>query len=73
VLASIVIADVFYGIFRDDPLLGVNGNLDLASQLQLLSTSSFEVPDAFAGLERITSANSLIDFLGALIQSPAGG
>src|SRR5262249_13176513 len=74
VLTSIVVADVFYGIFRDDRLLGVKGDLDLASQLQQVSQLMFDgTPDAFASLGRITTVESLIAFLGPLIQPSAGG
>jgi len=74
VLTSIVVADVLYGVFRDDRILGVDSSVDLASQLQQLSKLAFDgAPDAFTGLEGITTVNDLIVFLGALIQSPAGG
>jgi hypothetical protein len=74
VLTSIIVADVLYGVFRDDQILGVDGSLDLADQLQQVSNLTLDgAQDAFTGLGGITTVNSLIDFLGALIQSPAGG
>jgi hypothetical protein len=41
VLTSIVVADVFYGIFQYDRILDVDGNQDLAGQLQHVSNSVF--------------------------------
>jgi hypothetical protein len=74
VLTSIVVADVFYGIFQYDRLLGADGNQDLAGQLQHVSELVFDgEPGAFPGLESITTVNSLIDFLGARIRFPIGG
>jgi hypothetical protein len=74
ILTSIVVADVFYGIFQHDRLLGVDGDQDLANQLQQVSKTVFdEEPDAFAGLEGLTTVKSLIDFLGARIRFPTGG
>jgi hypothetical protein len=74
VLTSIVVADVLYGVFRDDRILGVDGSLDLASQLQEVSKLAFDgALDAFTGLGGIATANDLIVFLDTLIQSPAGG
>jgi hypothetical protein len=74
VLTSIVVADVFYGIFQHDRILGVDGNQDLAGQLQQASKVVFnEAPDAFSGLEGITTVRNLIDFLGPRIKFPAGG
>ncbi|WP_154071357.1 hypothetical protein [Bradyrhizobium lablabi] len=74
VLTSIVVADVFYGIFQYDRLLGADGNQDLAGQLQHVSELVFDgEPGAFPGLESITTVNSLIDFLGARIKFPIGG
>ena len=74
VLTSIVVADVFYGILQRDRLLGIDDDRDLAHQLRQISQLVFDGPsDAFAGLERITTVNSLIDFLGALIEFPTGG
>jgi hypothetical protein len=74
VLTSIVVADVFYGIFQNDRLLGADGNQDLAGQLQHVSELVFDgEPGAFPGLEGITTVNSLIDFLGDRIKFPIGG
>ena len=74
VLTSIVVADVFYGIFQHDRLLGIDGNQDLAGQLQQVSKLVFDgEPGAFPGLEGITTVNSLIDFLGDRIKFPIGG
>jgi hypothetical protein len=74
VLTSIVVADVFYGIFQNDRLLGIDDDKDLAHQLRQVSELVFDgASDAFAGLERITTVNSLIDFLGALTKFPTGG
>jgi hypothetical protein len=73
VLTSIVVADVFYGIFQHDRLLGVDGRQDLAGQLQDASRAVFGAPDAFPGLEGITTVRSLINFLGPRIRFPAGG
>jgi hypothetical protein len=73
VLTSIVVADVFYGIFQNDHLPGVDDSQDPADQLQQLSNLAFGVSDAFAGLERITTMNGLIDFLGPLIKPPPAG
>jgi hypothetical protein len=73
-LTSIVVADVFYGILQHDRLLDIDGNQDLAGELQQISKLVFDgEPDAFAGLEGITTVNSLIDFLGARIKFPIGG
>ncbi len=73
-LTSIVVADVFYGIFQHDRLLGIDGNQDLAGQLQQVSKLVFDgEPGAFPGLEGITTVNSLIDFLGDRIKFPIGG
>lgn len=70
VLASIVVADVFYGIFKYDRLMGINGGDNLAAQLKLLSEIVFDGrDDAFSGL---TTFNSLIAFLGNLIAFPTG-
>jgi len=74
VLTSIVVADVFYGIFQHDRLLGIDDDRDLAHQLRQISQLVFDGPtDAFAGLERITTVNALTDFLDALIEFPTGG
>jgi hypothetical protein len=74
VLTSIVVADVFYGIFQYDRILGVDGNQDLAGQLQHVSELVFDgEPGAFPGLEGITTVNGLIDFLGDRIKFPTGG
>jgi hypothetical protein len=74
VLTSIVVADVFYGIFQNDRVLGAEGNQDLAGQLQHVSELVFDgEPGAFPGLESITTVNSLIDFLGDRIKFPIGG
>jgi len=74
VLTSIIVADVFYGIFRDDSLLGVDGTQDLGKQLRQLSETVFGgMPGAFDGLEGLTTVNGLIEFLGDLIRFPTGG
>ncbi|MBV9980377.1 hypothetical protein [Bradyrhizobium sp.] len=74
VLTSIVVADVFYGILQKDRLLNIDDDKDLARQLQQVSTLVFDDrSDAFAGLERITTVNSLIDYVGELIRFPTGG
>jgi hypothetical protein len=74
VLTSIVVADVFYGILRNDRLLGIDDDKDLARQLQQVSALVFDDrSDAFAGLEGITTVNSLIGYLGDLIKFPTGG
>ena len=74
VLTSIVVADVIYGVFNNDQILGVDGSLQLADQLQEVSKLAFDgMTSAFADVKSITTVGSLIDFLGALIQSPAGG
>ncbi|WP_315838351.1 hypothetical protein [Bradyrhizobium prioriisuperbiae] len=74
VLTSIVVADVFYGIFQHDRLLDIDGNWDLAAQLRRLSEILFDgKPDAFSGAENVTTVERLIDFLGARIEFPTGG
>ena len=74
VLTSIVVADVIYGIFQNDRILGVDGNQDLAGQLQQASRVVFNgEPNAFSGLEGLTTVRNLIDFLGDRIKFPAGG
>jgi hypothetical protein len=73
VLTSIVVADVFYGIFQNDRLLNVDTSRPLAEQLQQISQLAFGVSDGFAGLDAITTMNGLLDFLDDLIKSPAGG
>jgi hypothetical protein len=74
VLTSIVVADLFYGIFQQDRLLGIDDDKDLAHQLQQVSTLVFDDrSDAFAGLEDITTIDSLILHLGDLIKFPTGG
>jgi hypothetical protein len=74
VLTSIVVADVFYGIFQNDRLLGIDGNLGLADQLQQVSKILFDgEPSAFSGAAGITTVEALIAFLGARIEFPTGG
>jgi hypothetical protein len=74
VLTSIVVADVFYGVFRNDHLLGIDEERDLARQLQQVAEFVFEGPsDAFADLAGITTAGSLIAYLGDAIKFPTGG
>jgi hypothetical protein len=74
VLTSIVVADVIYGVLRNDRLLGIDDDRDLGHQLQRVAELVFDTaPGAFSGLERITTANSLIDYLGDLIKFPTGG
>jgi len=73
VLTSIVVADVFYGILQNDRLLDIDANQDLAGELKQVSKLIFDdEPDAFAGLEGITTVNNLIAFL-PRIKFPAGG
>jgi hypothetical protein len=74
VLTSIIVADVFFGIFQHDRLLGVDSNQDLAGQLRQLSKFVFDgEPDGLTGLDGITKVTSLIDFLGARVEFPTGG
>jgi hypothetical protein len=74
VLTSIVVADVIYGVLRNDRLLGIDDDRDLAHQLQQVADLVFDAaPNAFSGLEHITTVNHLIDYLGDLIKFPTGG
>jgi hypothetical protein len=74
ILASIVVADVFYGILEYDRLYGIDGRLTLASQLRQLSETVFEGnADAFSGLDGLVTFNALIAFLGTRISFPTGG
>jgi hypothetical protein len=74
VLASIVVADVFYGILEYDRILGVDGKCTLPCQLRRLSETLFDgKADAFFGLEGLVTFNAVIAFLGDQISFPTGG
>jgi len=74
VLTSIVVADVFYGVFQRDRLLGIDDDRDLARQLAQVSMLVFDnQSDAFAGLEGISTVSNLIAYLGDLVRFPTGG
>ena len=57
-----------------DQSMGIGDDRDLAHQLQQVADLVFDAaPNAFSGLEHITTVNRLIDYLGDLIRFPTGG
>jgi hypothetical protein len=74
ILASIIVADVFYGILQYDRVFGIDGSWTLARQLRQLSETVFEgKADAFSDLDGLVTFNALIAALGDRISFPTGG
>ena len=59
ILGSIVIADVFFGIFKHDKVMGIESSGTLSDQLSQLSADAFSLPDALSLWSGLTTFGSL--------------
>jgi Animal haem peroxidase len=72
-LGSIIFADVAYGIFQRDPIVGINSLNDLKTQLEQLAAALFKTDQpetVFAFLGEMKTFPDLLAFLGDEISFP---
>ena len=74
ILASIMVADVFYGILACDKIQGIDNGPHLEDQLRRLSDITFGAgKDAFAGMGDLNTFTKVINYLGARVAFPTSG
>jgi len=72
IFGSIVMADIFFGVLKQDRILGIDPLADLGTQLAEVSRLTLEADGKLQHLAVIKDFNALIDYLGDAIAFPSG-
>jgi hypothetical protein len=71
IFGSIITADIFFGVLKQDKILGIEPLADLDAQLAEVSRITLEAENKLQPLSGIKDFNSLIDYLGDTVAFPS--